>query len=503
MEEFSFTFRLFRFIVTKKQIRKRMLLKKANELLAQNKLKDAEFHYKTILKTDPQNGSALFGLGRIALRLERFDAAVYLLQRACERLPNMLEPLHALADAFNGVNSPDDALTVLEYAKSLASHNPDPHYYLAQHYLTHGELDKAHTTFAQALSIGLYPVTAYILYELVQLGRFDKQHNYISNLHHLLTQTNNLRLKMVCYYALAKSYDKLDDIDQAANYYTLANKQQFQLADFKTQQLSGFYEALIENHPPSIFTDIDKNFTGSVTPVFIVGMPRSGSTLLEQILASHSECASIGEDITISRDVVPFIEHKTQLSYPACVMALTPTIIEQARDIYTQRLKQAKPIRQFMINKLPANYQSMGLIKLLYPNAIFIDMQRNFDATAWSVYSNYFAENEPYFCSLPEFKTYYGLYQSLMEHWHRSFSHSILTVQYEELVNEPESQLKTVFDFLGCEFEPDCLEFYKSKKPVTTLSKSAVREPINTKATAHYKRFEKTLQTLLNEPQTS
>jgi len=132
-----------------------MLLKKANQLLAENKLQEAEFHYKALLNTDPNNGEALFGLGRIALRLERYDAAVYLLQKACERLPNMLEPLHALADAFNGVNSPNDALTVLEYAKSIASHNPEPHYFLAQHYLTHGELDKAHTIFAQALSIGL------------------------------------------------------------------------------------------------------------------------------------------------------------------------------------------------------------------------------------------------------------------------------------------------------------------------------------------------------------
>ena len=105
-----------------------MLLNKANQLLAENKLKEAEFHFKALLDANPESGEALFGLGRIALRLERYDAAVYLLQRACERLPYMLEPLHALADAFNGVHSPNDALTVLEYAKSIASHNPEPHY---------------------------------------------------------------------------------------------------------------------------------------------------------------------------------------------------------------------------------------------------------------------------------------------------------------------------------------------------------------------------------------
>lgn len=480
-----------------------MLLEKANQLLAQNRLKEAEFHFKTLLKTEPNNGDALFGLGRIALRLERFDAAVYLLQRACEFLPNMLEPLHALADAFNGVNSPQDALIVLEYAKSLASNNPEPHYYLAQHYLTHGELEKAHTTFAQALSIGLYPVTAYIIYELVQLGRFDEQHNYISNLHHLLTQTNNLRLKMVCYYALAKSYDQLNDIEQASNYYILANKLQLQLTDFKTTQLTDFYSDLKRYNSLELFSTTQLGFSATVTPVFIIGMPRSGSTLLEQLIASHSGCATIGEDSTISREVVPFIEHKTKLPYPECLTALTPALITQAREIYTQKLKQAKSIRTFMVNKLPSNYQSMGLIKLLYPNARFIDMQRNFDATAWSVFTNYFAENEPYFCSLPEFKTYFNLYQNLMQHWHVAFSDSIFTLQYEQLVNQPEETLHQLFRFLGCEYEASCLDFYKSKQPVSTLSKGAVREPINTKATERYKRFEVTLRKLLNEQQTN
>ena len=115
-----------------------MLLKKANELLSQNKLREAEFHYKTLLQAEPDNGDALFGLGKVALRLEQFDAAVYILQRACQHLPYVLEPLYALSDAFNAVNSPEDAQKVLEYATSIATDNPDTHYYLAQHYLNFG-----------------------------------------------------------------------------------------------------------------------------------------------------------------------------------------------------------------------------------------------------------------------------------------------------------------------------------------------------------------------------
>ena len=361
-----------------------MLIKKANQLLQENKLKEAEFHFKAILNSNPQSGEALFGLGRIALRLERFDAAVYLLQKACERLPHMLEPLHALADAFNGVNSPNDALKVLEYAKSLASHNPEPHYYLAQHYLSYGELDKAHTTFAHALSMGLYPVTAYILFELVQLGRFNKEHNYVSNLHHFLTQTNNVRLKMVCYYALGKSYDKLEDTEQAFNYYVLANKLQKKLTHFKTSDLVPFYEAIITHNTQQLIASADHTFTGTITPVFIIGMPRSGSTLLEQMMACHSQFATLGENTSIANQVVAFIEQQTQTPYPQCLSALSNDLIAKARNIYIEELKKAQPIRPFIINKLPSNYQSIGLIYLLFPNAKFINLSWDFNATAFS-----------------------------------------------------------------------------------------------------------------------
>jgi len=475
-----------------------MLLDKANKLLEQNKLKEAEFHYKTLLATESENGEALFGLGKIALRLEKFDAAVYLLQKACERLPHMLEPLHALADAFNGVNSPQDALTVLEYAKSLASHNPEPHYYLAQHYLTHGDLNKAHTTFAHALSMGLYPVTAYILFELVQLGRFNKEHNYISNLHHLVTQTNNLRLKMVCYYALGKSYDKLNDTDQAFNYFELANTLQYKLSTFTTKELDPFYDQIIKFNTLDLLATREEDFSATITPVFIIGMPRSGSTLLEQMLISHSQCSSLGENTSISNNVVAFLEQKTKTSYPQCLANLTPSLINQARNIYIDTLKTATPLRPIIINKLPSNYQSLGLIYILFPNAKFINLSRNVNATAFSVFSNYFAENEPYFCSLTEFKHYHGLYEKLMTHWN-TLRLPVFNLAYEDLVNNPKDQLNTLFEFLGCKYEQNCLSFYNQKRAVTTLSKQAVRQPVNTNAVSKWERYQVPLLKLMNK----
>ena len=294
---------------------------------------------------------------------------------------------------------------------------------------------------------------------------------------------------MVCYYALGKSYDKLEDTAQAFDYYVLANKLQKKLTHFKTSDLAPFYEKIITHNTQALIDSADHAFKGTITPVFIIGMPRSGSTLLEQMMANHSQFATLGENTSIGNQVVGFIEQQTHTSYPECLSLLTNDLIAKARNIYIDELKKAQPIRPFIINKLPSNYQSLGLIYLLFPNAKFINLSRDFNATAFSVFSNYFAENEPYFCDLKDFKFYHGLYLKLMQHWRSLPSLPVYDIYYEQLVEEPQAQLSALFGFLGCKHESQCLAFYKRKAAVSTLSKQAIRQPINTQAIAHWERY--------------
>ena len=475
-----------------------MLLEKANKLLEQNKLREAEFHYKTLLNSEPENGDALFGLGRIALRLERYDAAVYLLQHACHYLPNMLEPLHALADAFNSINSPNDALRILKHATSLTHNNPDPYYHLAQQYLTYGDLDKAHATFSQALRMGLYPVTAFILLEIVQLGRFNKEHNYISDLHYLLTHTNNLRLKIVIYYALAKSYDLLNDIDQAFTYFELANKLQLKLSEFNTTVFDSYYTNIIDYTPSAVIKDSELEKNISFTPVFIVGIARSGLTLLEQILCSHTQYASFTNNRSVIKNVIVFLEHQTATDYPQCLFKLTPQLIKKARNMYIEAIKKVQSITPFIINKSSDNHVSLGLIYILFPNAKFINITRDFNATAFSIFSHYFTDNEPYYCSLTEFKHYYKLYEKLIKHWD-SVGLPIYNIPYEELVSNPKEQLIQLFKFLGCNYQQRCLSFYKYKHAVNTLNKQAIRHPLNDGAIAKWERYKTPFLKLMSQ----
>jgi hypothetical protein len=167
------------------------------------------------------------------------------------------------------------------------------------------------------------------------------------------------------------------------------------------------------------------------------------------------------------------------------------------------KLKKHRVGQEVVINKLPVNFQNIGLIQKIFPDARIIHLTRSFNANAWSVYSNHFAENEPYFCSLTEYKQYADFQDEIMTHFKQYLPRNIYTLSYEDLLDQTPNQLNKVLNFLYQKFEPECLEFYKSKRPVSTLSKAQVRKPLNQAPRSNWQVYEKQIQAMLDEPQTN
>ncbi|WP_440056762.1 tetratricopeptide repeat-containing sulfotransferase family protein (plasmid) [Pseudoalteromonas sp. T1lg65] len=478
-----------------------LLLKRANELLAENRLREAEFMYKSVLKQNPKNGPALFGIGRICMRLEQYDNAVYYLKRACEHLPKMLEPLYALADAFIAVGSPVDAKTVLEYTLKVARHNAQAHYYLGQFYLDYGFISQAVNVFEEGLSCPRGTVTAFMLNELAQIANTNRLAKYIEILNLLDGESENPRLKTVIFYALAKCYERLGETKQAFEYYQLANDTQYSLCTFKTQDMLPFLDSIKDWCGEAFFNKPTDKVTTTFTPVFIIGLPRTGSTLLEQMLIKHSNVNTIGESTVISDSIVPYLRMRNEKDFPACLGTLTTSMLDHCRKLYTDEIKRHRVSEEVVINKLPANFQNLGLIYKLFPEARVIHLTRDLNATAWSVYSNHFAEDEPYFCSISDFALYADAQEKLVAHFKRFMARNIYTMTYEQLVAMPHEQLRKCLNFLCQNFEPECLEFYNSKKPVKTLSKAQVRKPLSKAPLSKWKNFAEFITPLLNQAQ--
>ncbi|GEK10902.1 sulfotransferase [Pseudoalteromonas sp. McH1-7] len=478
-----------------------LLLQRANELLAENKLREAEFMYKSVLKQSPKNGAALFGVGRICMRLEQYDNAIYYLKRACEHLPKMLEPLFALADAFLAVGSPVDAKTVLEYTLSVAKHNAQAHYQLGQFYLDYGFIEQAKNVFKAGLSCPHSAVTAFMLYELVQMSKPNALSSYLIQLTKLEEEFETPRLKTVVYYAKAKCHERLGDYKLAQEHFALANETQLSLSEFRTLDMLPFFESIKRYCGQSFFNKPSDKVKTTFTPVFIVGLPRTGSTLLEQMLVQHSNIGTLGENTVISDKIVPYLSMRNNAEFPACLNQLSNSMLDHCRILYVDEIKRHRVSEEVVINKLPANFQNLGLIHKLFPEARVIHLTRNFKATAWSVYSNHFAESEPYFCSLSEFALYAQAQSDLMSHFYQFMKRDIFTFSYEQLIAEPEKTIKKCLGFLYQKYEPECLDFHKSKKPVHTLSKAQVRKPISTQPLEKWQRYEGFIEKMIPQPQ--
>ncbi|CCQ10146.1 putative Protein-tyrosine sulfotransferase [Pseudoalteromonas luteoviolacea B = ATCC 29581] len=474
-----------------------LLLERANELLAENKLKEAEFMFKAVLKEVPENGPALFGLGRIAMRLEQYDNAIYFLKRACNHLPKMLEPLFALADAFLAVNSAIDAKTVLEYTLSIAKHNAQAHYYLGQFYLNHGFIEQAKDTFESGLECPKGPVSAFMLFELAQLGDKAQLPGYIDQLKALANEYDNKRLAIVIEYAIANCHHRLDDHKTAFIHFKAANELQYSLCHFKTQDMKPFIESIKAVCDKNFFQAPHDKVSATFTPVFILGLPRTGSTLLEQMLIQHEKIDSLGENTAISNKVVQFLSKRVEAPFPKCLQRLSTSVLDYGREIYTNEIRNARIDAPYVINKLPANFQSIGVINKLFPDARFIHVKREFMANAWSVFSNYFEQDEPYFCNAQDYKLYAEMENDLMAHFGLYLSRQIHTVNYEDLLIDPQKVIKGTLNFLDQHYTPECLNYYKGKRLVHTLSKAQVRKPLTKAPLESWKKYKKDFEALM------
>jgi hypothetical protein len=228
-------------------------------------------------------------------------------------------------------------------------------------------------------------------------------------------------------------------------------------------------------------------------PIFIVGMPRAGSTLVEQILASHSQVEG-----TMELPDLPALARRLggggrgrASAYPDCLAALEPAELRSLGEEYLERTRvQRKTDRPYFIDKMPNNWAHVGLIRLILPNAKVINARRHPLACGFSNFKQHFARGQAFSYSLEEMGRYYRDYVTLMAHFDRVLPAYVHRVIHERLVEDPEPEIRRLLDFLGLKFEESCLRFYDNKRAVRTASSEQVRRPISREGLDQWKAFE-------------
>lgn len=260
-------------------------------------------------------------------------------------------------------------------------------------------------------------------------------------------------------------------------------------------------ERAIADYDESSFDSSLDPIAVDIQPIFIIGLPRSGTTLIEQILASHSEVQTAGEVIFARECEYVFRQRREAAGLSGPIDPADPgdaALLEFAREQYIERLFERGLDARWIVDKLPANFEIAGFLRLAFPHSPIVHSVRDPRANCFSLYCANFSSHEPWYHDLDDLAHYYRQYCRLVAHWQKVVSPPLVNIAYEQLVSDPQNQIPKLLNTIGLSLEPTCLEFDKHRRPILTASHSQARHPVYTSAIEHWKRYSSWLGPLLD-----
>src|SRR5260370_583121 len=362
-----------------------------------------------------------------------------------------------------------------------------------------GQFEEASVCYRKALAIS--PDKASFHRNLISIGAQAAEPAEVERLIKLLDQPGLPVVERIeAGFALGKLLDNGDRFDEAFAYFAQANtllKQRPAAADevFHADRLHRVVDRMIQGFTPGFFADRHEWGKASELPIFIVGMPRSGTTLIEQVAASHPAVYGAGELTDIGRIAVERASGENR----ATAQGWDAEAIAKASRAHLQHLRSLDSAALRIIDKMPGNVFHLGLIAVLFPAARVIFCRRDARDTCLSCYFQRFANSgHRYTYDLADCGRQWLETDRLINHWVQVLPVRMLEIQYEEMVADQEGQRRRLIDFLGLPWDPACLEFHRTQRPVMTASVWQVRQPIYTRSVGRWKHYERHLGPLLD-----
>ena len=491
----------------------------------QGRLDEARSSYMQAVALKPDFAEAHYNLGVTLQNLDRVDEAVESYLRAIEKKPEYAEAHYNLGITFKSMGRLDDSEASYRRAIESRPKYAEAHCNLGVTLRDLGRHDEAEASYKIALELKPdYAEAHYNLGVLLQeLGRFrDAEVSYsqtiASNPHHAeahrmvstlktfpakddqflqmldLYRDQNLSAEDRCSlcFALAKASEDIRDFAAAFRYYSEGNGlRRTQLRYDQSRDADFFRRLKLHSAALAEYSLQPENVTSAVVPIFIVGMPRSGTTLVEQIIASHSLIVGCGE--------LPFAE-RYGLELATGLSQSNERALREFREKYLSALKNRSGEHALSTDKTPQNFQFIGLIAAAFPEAMIIHVKRSPAAVCWSNYEKYFADKKlAYAYSLDDILRYYNLYQDLMEFWHRSLPGRIYDMSYKELTVDQEEETLRIIEYLGVAMESSCLSPEDNKRSVSSASNVQVRRKVYRGSSEQWKRYQPYLNGLLDQ----
>ena len=463
----------------------------ARVLRDQGQLHEATALYVQAVRLDPSQADAHSDLGYALFDSRRLSEAAAAFRQALALRPASVSALLGLAAVLRVQGTYAEAEAACQAALAAEPRNPAALEMLGELRADAGRFDEAHGLFQRAIDADPDFVPAYG--SIAAHRRMQPEDGaWLGGVQRLLSRSLPVAEEMHLRYALGKYFDEVGEYDQAFESYQLANElarrhgppyERARFAALVDQVMNVCDEGFVRTQRPGV--------SASELPVFIIGMPRSGTSLTEQILASHPAVFGAGE-VRFWDGAFAMLERRG-----AGAAQLSEALGEIGRECL-QRLTTRSGTAQRVTDKMPANFLYAGLIHAAFPRARIIHMQRHPLDTCLSVYFQNFFNVSPYANQLGNLAHYYGEYLRLCAHWRRLLPGSaLLEVPYEGLIGDAEGWTRRMLDFIGLEFDARCLEFHRTERVVITASKWQVRQRISAGSVGRWRRYRKHLAPLL------
>ncbi len=505
---------------------------KAKELFESGRLPLAETAAKDIIKTNPLDVAAMRLLAEIAIKINRLEDAKKLLLHCLTLAPHYRHAHHNYAIVLYRKHDLEAALTQINilverdpgnlnystlkaailtrkgdhnealeiYEEILTNNDPQARVLLSYgHALkTVGRLDEAIDAYRKCIEAS--PKMGETYWSLANLKTFKFSNEDLENmLSQVVEEQGDPEDQSHLAFAIGKAYEDRKEFDSSFEYYQRGNdiRRRNHRHDAKiniydtVRQIQFFNKEFIESHKGQGYSAPD--------PIFVVGLPRAGSTLIEQILASHSQVegtAELTDIIALSRKIGERSQKQVVSKYPEILNQMSADDFKLMGESYISTTRIQRSSLPYFIDKMPNNFQHIGLIHTILPNAKIIDARRHPMGCCFSGFKQLFAMGQTFTYSLTDIGLYYRDYVKLMDHWDAVLPSRVYRVQYEDMVADTENQIRKLLEYCGLEFEEQCLRFYETDRAIRTPSSEQVRQPIYQKGVEQWRNYEKHLAPL-------
>lgn len=504
----------------------------ATLLLHEGKLLKAENLCRYFLQKNPHHIEAMRLLADIGSKLGAVEDAEFLLESALEFEPDNIQVRLDYAQILRKRQKHSDALGQAEILYNKDQNSPVFQSHLAIERMQTGDFDGAISLFDTVLdklpkdvatltsrghalktygrqddaiasyraAIAAKPDHGDAYYSLSNLKTYQFSEGELAAMQAQESKTDlDYRNRIHFCFALGKAFEDREDYQSSFKYYEKGNALKRVQSRYSAKQMQGEFKAQSNICSAELFSRHTNTGHSAPDPIFIVGLPRAGSTLLEQILASHSQVdgtLELPNILSTARRLRGKNWSGEDSLYPKNLFEMSNEQFDALGQEYIENTKIHRKDAPFFTDKMPNNFRHIALIHLMLPNAKIIDARRDPMSCCFSGFKQLFAEGQEFTYGLEQVGRYYQDYVDLMAHWDTVLPGKVLRVQYEDVVADLEPQVRRILEHCGLPFEQACIDFHKTKREVRTASSEQVRQPINTKGLAQWKHFEPYLDEL-------